>query len=133
MNLKNIFVTNGIVFVALGVAFGLYGPLAMAFFEVPELDVTPAVYWHLASFVRMFGAALTGWGFMLWSSSRSIEQVKDEQRRSLVFAQVIACLIASFISLTQQSAIWLTAAGWAISGLFILLTLIYGYFLIFRK
>lgn len=133
MNLKNLLIFNGILFVALGLAFALYGPLAMGFFEVPELDVTPAVYWHLASFVRMFGAALLGWGFVLWAASRAIADITAEQRRSVVFAQLLACLMGSIIALTQQSAIWLTPAGWAISGLFIFLTLVYAYFLVLRK
>lgn len=129
MKLKSFLVFNGILFAAAGIAFAMYGPLMMAFFKVPELQIDQSSYWHMAAFVRMFGAALFGWGMAIWASSRGVDSLEPAARRALVFGLLLSCLVASFISLTQQSAIWLTVSGWVMSGMFVLLTLIYGVFL----
>ncbi len=134
MRLKPFLTFNGILFAAAGVAFGLYGPLMMAFFNVPELqDLNSLTYWHLAAFARMFGAGLFGWGLLLWGLSRGVEALPTPGRRGVVFAQLLSCLMAAFISLTQQSAIWMTPAGWVMSGVFILLVAAYGYLLSTQK
>lgn len=131
MRLRPFLIFNGILFTAAGIAFGLYGPLMMAFFNVPELqDLSGLAYWHLAAFARMFGAGLFGWGLLLWGLSRGVEALPAATRRGLVFAQLLSCLMGAFISLTQQSAIWMTPAGWALSGIFILLAVAYIYFLL---
>jgi hypothetical protein len=133
MKLKSFMVFNGILFAAAGVAFALYGPLMMAFFNVPELNIDTATYWHLAAFVRMFGAALFGWGMLLWGFGRAVDDLPSATRRGGVFAMLLSGLMASIISLTQQSSIWYTPAGWVMSGVFILLTLVYGYFLVKQR
>lgn len=129
MKLKPLLVFNGILFAAVGLAFAMYSPLAMAFFNVPELDINKASYWHMAAFARMFGAGLFGWGMLLWAISRGVEVLPAETRRGLVFGMLLACLIGAIVSLTQQSGIWLSFPGWVMSGIFVLLTMVYGYFL----
>ncbi|MFM8322466.1 MAG: hypothetical protein ACKOC5_16255 [Chloroflexota bacterium] len=123
---NKILVSNAIVFAALGVAFAVYGPVTLAFFNVPELEISQQAYWHLAAFARMFGAALFGWGMLLWAASRAFDHLPGAARRSILSAQVLANLMAGVVALTQQSSIWYSLPGWLLSGLFVLLTFVYG-------
>ena len=121
---------HAILLIGFGIAFALYAPLMMAFFAVPELlDVDANAYWSLTSFARMFGGALFGFGLLIFSIRGTISQLTPETRRGVVFALFLANLMVAFVAITQQSSVWDTPAGWITTGLFILLTIAYGYFL----
>jgi hypothetical protein len=126
MKLSSLISFNGILFLAFGIAFALYGPLMMAFFNVPELSIDSVTYWHLAAFARMFGAALFGYGFLLWALRGAVDELPAAKRRSIAMALLLGNLLATVVSLTQQSSIWYNAAGWVTSGVFAMLTLAYG-------
>lgn len=131
MKLKQLLTANAILFVAGGIAFALYGPLMMAFFAVPEiLDSTVLVYWEVASFVRLFGAALFGLGILLWAVQPALKTAAPEVQRSVMVGMILANGMAAFVSLTQQAAIWQTPAGWITSGVFTLLALAYIFTLV---
>lgn len=125
MKLSTLVTVNGILFIAFGIAFALYGPLMMAFFNVPELNIDSTTYWHLAAFARMFGAALFGYGFLLWSLRGAVEAMPGKTRNSVAAALLLGNLLAAVVSLTQQSSIWYNAAGWVTSGVFAALALAY--------
>ena len=129
MKLSTLIALNGILFLAFGIAFALYGPLMMAFFDVPELNIDSTTYWHVAAFGRMFGAALFGYGFLLWALRGAVDELSEAKRRSMVMALLLGNLLATVVSITQQSSIWYNAAGWVTSGVFAGLTLAYGAFL----
>ena len=130
MKLTLLITINAILFIAFGIAFALYGPLMMAFFAIPEMTgIDVQAYWQMAAFVRMFGAALLGFGLLLWSIRSIIEGVAPEARRGILFALLLAYIIAAIVSITQQSSIWLSPAGWITTGVFVALILAYGYFL----
>ena len=121
---------HAVLLIGFGIAFALYGPLMMAFFGVPELlDADAGAYWSLTSFARMFGAALFGFGLLVWSVRAAISQVSPPARRGVLFALFLANLMGAFVSVTQQSAVWGTLAGWIATGLFVVLMAAYGYFL----
>lgn len=126
MKLSALLAFNGILFVALGIAFAVYGPSMMGFFQVPELNIDSTTYWHVTAFARMFGAALFGYGFLLWAVSRIVNEVSASKRRSMVMALLLGNLLAAVVSITQQSSIWYNAAGWGITGVFAAFTLAYG-------
>jgi hypothetical protein len=130
MKLSTLIAFNGILFLAFGIAFALYGPLMMAFFDVPELTIDSTTYWHVAAFGRMFGAALFGYGFLLWALHGAVDELGEAKRRSVVMALLLGNLLAAVVSITQQSSIWYNAAGWIASGVFAALTLAYGAFLV---
>jgi hypothetical protein len=130
MKLSALVTFNGILFIAFGIAFALYGPLMMAFFDVPELNIDSTTYWHLAAFGRMFGAALFGYGFLLLALRGAVDELSAAKRRSIAMALLLGNLLATVVSLTQQSSIWYNAAGWATSGVFAVLTVGYGAFLV---
>lgn len=133
MKLVTLITANAILFLASGIAFALYGPTMLAFFGVPDLSIEATDYWHIASFARMFGAALFSLGLLIWAISRFVEILPPAHRRSVIFALLLSDLLAAVVSLTQQSSIWGTAAGWIVSAAFIILTLAYGYFLAFEQ
>lgn len=131
MKLSLLITSNAIIFMASGIAFALNGPIMMAFFSVPgsgEIDVLE--YWQIAAFASMFGAALLGYGLLLWSLRGAIDQLSQRTRRGVIFAQLLSCIFAAFVSITQSAGFWGSAAGWVTSVIFILLTLAYGAFLV---
>ena len=133
MKLSSLLAINGILFVALGIAFAVYGPSMMGFFKVPELNIDGITYWHVTAFARMFGAALFGYGFLLWAVSRAANELSAANLRSVLMALLLGNLLAAIVSITQQSSFWYNAAGWVISGIFAVLTLAYGAFLVTKR
>jgi len=131
MKLNLLISVHAILSIAFGITFALYGPLMMAFFAVPEvLEIDAQTYWQIAAFVRMFGAVLFGFGFVLWALRDFVDGMGARSRRGLVFALFLANLMAFIVSITQQSAVWGSAAGWVTTGVFAVLLLVYGYFLV---
>jgi hypothetical protein len=133
MKPSSFFTFNGILFIALGIAFAMYGPSMMGFFKVPELDINSTAYWHVTAFARMFGAALFGYGFLLWAVSRAVSELSAVATRSILMALLLSNLLATIVSITQQSSIWYNAAGWISTGVFAVLTLAYGAMLINKR
>lgn len=128
MRLTQLMTANAILLVAAGIAFALYGPLMMAYFAVPEiLDSNVLVYWEMASFVRLCGAALFGLGILLWAIQPALKSADLKVQQSVIEGMILANGMAAFVSLTQQAAIWQTPAGWITSGIFSLLALAYLY------
>jgi len=133
MKLSTLITFNGILFIVFGIAFALYGPSMMGLFRIPELNIDGIAYWHVTAFARMFGAALFGYGFLLWAVSRGVDELSAANQRSIVMALLLSNLLAAVVSITQQSSIWYNAAGWITSGVFAVLTLAYGALLVTRR
>ncbi len=130
MKLSLLITINAAIFIAFGIAFSLYSPLMMNFFAVPELtSIDSAGYWLLASFARMFGAALFGFGLLLFALRGVVDQASQEARRGMVFALMLAYLVGAIVSATQQVSIWQGPAGWIATGIFVAFLLVYAYFL----
>lgn len=127
MKLSSLLRINAILYVVSGIAFALYGPLMMAFFGILDTEGSAVIYWYAASFARMFGGALFGFGFLLWAVSGGLagKQVPEEARRKIVLALILSNFIALIIALTQQTSIWGTLAGWIMVVVF--LALLGGY------
>jgi hypothetical protein len=133
MKLTHLLTINAILFIAFGIAFALYGPLMIAFFGVPEIpESNVQLYWNVASFARLFGAALFGFGFLIWAvrGLAASQAAPAEVRRGIVFALLLGNLMGAIVAITQQSSIWIHPAGWVATAIFALLTLGYGYFMV---
>lgn len=136
MKLSNLVLFNAFLFVILGIAFALYGPIMINTYGI--LGFTEAdggIYWFTASFARLAGAVLFGYGFLLWAL---IDLLKDGTRQSEKIRKVIAALLLSnilglFVAVTQQWQVWINYAGWVTIGVFALLTIGYAYFLLTNK
>ncbi len=119
---------NAIVLIAAGIAFGLYGPLMMAFFAIPELiGISADAYWQIAAFARMFGAALFGFGLLVWAVHNSFADLTIASQKRILAALILGHLMGAFIAITEQSSIWWTPAGWMVSAVFALFLLSYIY------
>jgi hypothetical protein len=122
--------TNAILFIGLGIAFALYGPLMIAFYGILESEGSPLMYWFAASFARMLGAALFGFGFLLFALRRSTDLLDGGKRRGICLAMIIAYAVGLVVALTQQVSIWGTWIGWLTAGLFLALLAGYAYFFV---
>jgi len=125
--------TNAILFIGLGIAFALYGPLMIAFYGILESEGSPLMYWYAASFARMLGAALFGFGFLLFAIRRGMALLDGEKRKGICLAMIIAYAVGLLVALTQQVSIWGKWIGWLTAGLFLALLAGYAYFFVQKK
>jgi hypothetical protein len=132
MKLSQVLTLNAILFIAAGIGFTLYSPNVLAFFGVPELPGdSQELYWNIVSFARMFGAVLLTCGLLLWSlrSGAQVSAERTQLPRDILFSLVFGFIILTVTAITQQSSVWGSPAGWIITGVFALFSLIYIYFL----
>jgi hypothetical protein len=124
---------NAVVWVALGIAFGLYGPLMLNLFGVPDVPSEDLLlYWNVAAFTRLYGAALFGLGLMLWAVRGFILKSSMEDRRGILFSLVLANIMGAFVAATQSATIWQAAAGWILMAHYLVFALLYGVMLASR-
>lgn len=133
MRITNILLINAILFIALGIAFALYGPIIVNAYGI--LNFTEAdggVYWFTASFARLAGAALFGYGFLLWAVHDLIikDSATPEKYRKVILALLMSNILGLFIAVVQQWQIWINAAGWLTVGIFVIFTIAYAYSLV---
>lgn len=132
MNVKNLLTANAILAIGLGIAFALYSPLMISLYGVLDVqDGNVLQYWHTASFARMFGAALFGMGFLIFALRGLFDSPSTlpDTRRGILFAMLLANLIAVFTAATQQASVWNTLTGWITVGVFAALLAAYAYLL----
>jgi len=104
----------------------------MALFAIPEISGLDTLsYWNIAAFVRLFGAALFGYGLLLWSFRKTIDKGSHYSQRGFLSALFLGNLIAAVVTLTQQIIVWQNWIGWIIFGQFLIFLLAYGFFLFF--
>lgn len=133
MKLTSLILFNAILFIILGIAFALYGPIMINFFGMLAISgADGGAYWFTASFARLLGAAFFGYGFLLWAVQNILSgsDIPAENRRKLTLALLIGNILALFVTITQQWQVWANLAGWLISGIFTLLTAGYSIMLI---
>lgn len=133
MKLNSLILINAILFIALGIAFALYAPLMIDAYGMLQISgADGASYWFTASFARLLGAALFGYGFLLWAVRDLLASNihAQESRRRVILALIIGNIIGVFVAVTQQWQIWTNLAGWLTIGAYLLLTLGYAYQLI---
>ena len=132
MKLNNLIQINAILFLALGIAFALYGPLGINAFGMLEISgADGAAYWFTASFARLLGAGLFGYGFLLWGVTDLVagDFLPPAKRQRIVLALLLANIDGLFVAVTQQWQVWINLAGWITIAIYSLLTLGYAYFL----
>ena len=133
MKITNLIFINAILFIALGIAFALYGPIVINLFGILSFtEADGGIYWFTASFARLAGAALFGYGFLLWGTYNLLKSDPGSTAkiRKLILALLISNILGLFIAVTQQWQIWINAAGWLTLGMFAFFTCAYAYFLL---
>jgi hypothetical protein len=119
--------TQAIVMIILGIFFTIYAPNMLAYFGIPNIpENNTLLYWNIAAFARLFGAALFGFGLLLWAVRSLVTSslVSVEIRRGIFFALALAGIVGIIVALTQQFGVWSSAAGWVMILLFLALTMI---------
>jgi len=121
---------NAILNIALGIAFGLYAPLVLAAFKVPEDPSGDSLlYWYAASFARLFGATMVGFGLLMFSTHKVVDtEIYPEIRRGILYTLIIGNIIGFITCLTQQFAVWQHPLGWVITGYYLVFSAVYIYF-----
>jgi hypothetical protein len=118
---------NAISFLIIGIAFGIYAPLVLNFFGVPDIPSEDLLlYWTTVSFARLYGATLFGFGIVLWALRSYLEATLPESRRGVIFSLVLANIFAAFVAATQSASIWQTWTGWILMIMHLLFALSYG-------
>ena len=133
MKLYHLIQINAILFLALGIAFALYGPIVIDTYGMLDISgADGAAYWFTASFARLLGAGLFGYGFLLWAVTDLTARgfLPAENRQRIVLALLLANIVGLFVAVTQQWQIWVNLAGWVTIAVYTLLTLGYAYFLV---
>lgn len=132
MKISQFLTFNAILFIALGIAFALYGPLMVNFYGILETESSGVSYWYVTSFARMFGVILFGYGFLIWATKNVPEDEKTspDVRRKIIFAQLLTGLVGLAVATIQQITIWWNLTGWITVAVFLVLTIGYLYFLV---
>jgi len=114
---------NAVVFIAFGIAFALYAPLVAGAFGILNTQGTSEMYWYSVSFARLYGAALFGFGFLVWAVSNLTESLASatSTRRSVLVAMLLANGMGAIVALIQQVSIWGDLAGWITFGMYVIL------------
>jgi hypothetical protein len=101
--------------------------MMLPLYGILEAEGGTALYWYCVSFARLLGAALFGFGLLLWASRQVVVMMDSNQRRRLNQALVMAYLLSLMVALTQQISIWGTPLGWVTTGVPFLLLIGYVY------
>ncbi|MFC2025979.1 hypothetical protein ACFLUC_02165 [Chloroflexota bacterium] len=130
MKLSRFISINSIILIGLGIAFGLYSPLMMAFFSIPEVAGMNSVsYWNVVAFARMYGAALFGFGLLLWAIRSIVESIPNSSRRGILYSLLFANVLSIFVVVTQNFSIWQNPGGWILTSIYAIQLMGYSYFL----
>jgi hypothetical protein len=131
----NVFLTiNAVTWIAIGIAFGLYAPIVLAFFGVPEIPSKDIyLYWTVASYARLFGVAQFSLGLIVWALRSVINIIPEQAARGILFSLLFGNILGAFTTVIQSVAIWRSPTGWLLAGIFIFFTFGYGYFLAKQK
>ena len=136
MKLTNLILFNAILFVILGIAFAVYGPIVINTYGILEFtEADGGIYWFTASFARLAGAVLFGYGFLLWALNDLFKDnsQQPEKKRKVITALLLSNILGLFVAVTQQWQVWINNAGWLTIGVFALLTIAFAYFLLTNK
>ncbi len=133
MKITTLILINAILFIALGIAFALYAPIVINIFGMLDFaEADGGVYWFTASFARLTGAAIFGYGFLLWGTHDLLKStaIATVNIRKLILGLLMSNILGLLIAITQQWSIWINPAGWLVIGIFGFFTFAYAYFLL---
>lgn len=122
---------NAMLLIAVGIAFSLYAPLTINLYAHFTAQDNALLYWLAVTFARMYGAALLGFGFLIWAISRLVEpSLPETTRRTILLSMIIANGMGLVVAGSQQITLWGSPAGWITIAVYAILLLGYLAFLI---
>jgi hypothetical protein len=78
----------------------------MANYSIPEVTGMDTIsFWNVAAFARMCGAALFGFGLLLWAIRGVIEDISNSSRRGVKYSLLLANELRIFVAITQNFSI----------------------------
>jgi hypothetical protein len=114
------FPANAVISLVLGCALVVAWPLVMTFFGL-NVQVTQGGM----AVTRLFGAAIIGYGLL----TLLVRNASDsEARRAIVLSLFVTHALAFIVALPEQLSGMVSALGWLIVAMYLLLALGYGYF-----
>ena len=130
MKLSSIMTANALVWAVMGIALGMYAPLALNIFGVPDIPSDdPLLYWNVAAFSRLYGSALFGMGLLLWAIRSFIDTLSTINQRGVIFSLIFANILGAFVAATQTASFWHSISGWILMAIYLVFTFGYGIFL----
>jgi hypothetical protein len=100
-----------------------------AFGMLDFAEADGGIYWFTASFARLIGAALFGYGLLLWAISDlpSNKALTVSNKRKLYLALLLGNILGLFVAITQQWQVWINLAGWLTIAVFAIFVLGYAF------
>jgi hypothetical protein len=118
MKTTNVISLNAIVWLAFGVAYGLFPYIMMNLYSIPDIPENSQagllLYNNILAFARIFGATMMVLGLLTYSV-RTLPANPDfpvEIRRGIISALLFGNAILLFIGITEQFRNWLSIGGW---------------------
>ncbi len=118
MKLKNLLVINAVIALVYGISYQLMPTTVLSLYGV---TTGPGEIFMS----RLFGAALIGIGLLTWFV-RDIQN--NETQRAIIHSLLVYCFIALIVTMHATVTGAMGGVGWTGVGIFLFLTLGYGYF-----
>ena len=118
MKLSNLFIVNAIIALVYGISFVLAPTIVLSLY-----GMTQGTSEALAG--QYFGVALIAIGLLTWFA-RSVTD--SDAQRAIILALLISDVIGVIVSLLGTFSGVMNALGWSAVGIYLFLTLGYGYF-----
>jgi hypothetical protein len=118
MKLSAVFTANSIVALLFGLGFTLVPVTVLTLYGITLSEPGLLV-------ARLYGASLFGYAVLTWSARNTEE---SGARRAIVLALFLGFAVGFIVSLVGQISGLMNAFGWSAVGIYLVLTLAYGYF-----
>lgn len=118
MKLSNLFVVNAILALVYGISFVLAPTIVLSLY-----GMTQGISEALAG--QYFGVALIAIGLLTWFARNVAD---PDAQRAIIRALLISDVIGVIVSLLGTLSGVMNALGWSAVGIYLFLTLGYGYF-----
>ena len=138
MKITPILSINAIVWMAIGIAYALFGYLMLNLYGIPDIPENSQagllLYNNILAFARIYGAALMMLGLLLYSV-RSLPEntnLATETRRGILSALALGNAIMVFVAITEQFRNWFSPGGWLMVLVPVVFAIIYIFLLATR-
>jgi hypothetical protein len=109
---------NAIVWMAIGIAYALFGYLMLNLYGIPNIPENSQagllLYNNILAFARIYGAVLMMLGLLLYSVRNLPENsnLSIETRRGILSALALGNAVMVFVAITEQFRNWVSIGGW---------------------
>jgi hypothetical protein len=118
MKTTQILSLNAIVWMAIGIAYALFGYLMLNLYGIPDIPENSQagllLYNNILAFARIYGATLMMLGLLLYSvrGLPANPNLSIETRRGILSALLLGNALMVFVAVTEQFRNWVSLGGW---------------------